>query len=128
LASGILSGKYRAGQEPPADSRFADRKNSPFLNQRWNDAALNVVEKLLPLAKAKNVTLSQFALAWTMQQPGVTSPIIGPRTLEQLQDNLKATEVTFTADELKAIDDIVPPGTHVSVYYEADFGPHQHRW
>lgn len=128
LASGILSGKYRSGQEPPAGSRFADQEKSPFLAQRWNDGALDVVEKLLPLAKAKNVTLSQFALAWTMQQPGVTSPIIGPRTLDQLQDNLKAVDVRFTADELTAIDAVVPPGTHVSVYYDADFGPHAHRW
>ncbi|MBW7895209.1 MAG: aldo/keto reductase [Opitutaceae bacterium] len=128
LASGILSGKYHAGQDAPAGSRFADMKQSPFLAQRWNEGALQVVEKLRPLAAAKNVTLSQFALAWTIQQPGVTSPIIGPRTLEQLEDNLKATDVRLTAEELKAVDAIVPPGTHVSAYYEADFGPHLHRW
>ena len=84
--------------------------------------------RLRPLAAAKGVSLSQLALAWVMQQPGVTTPIIGPRTLEQLEDNLKATTITLSAEELKAIDAIVPPGTHVSVYYEADFGPHLHRW
>lgn len=128
LASGILSGKYHAGQPAPVDSRFGDPNRSPFLASRWNDAALNVVEQLRPLAEAKGVTLSQFSLAWVMHQPGVTSPIIGPRTLEQLEDNLKAIDVTLTADDLKAIDAIVPPGTHVSPYYEADFGPHLHRW
>ena len=86
------------------------------------------MEKLIPLAEAKGLTLSQFALAWTMQQPGITSPIIGPRTLEQLEDNLKSIGVTLTDAELKAVDEIVPPGTYTSVYYEADFGPHLHRW
>ena len=86
------------------------------------------VERLRPLAEARNVSLSQFALAWVMQQPGVTSPIIGPRTLDQLEDNLHAIGLKLTADELGAVDAIVPPGTHVSVYYEADFGPHLHRW
>ena len=128
LASGILSGKYHAGQPAPAGSRFADADKIQFLNQRWNDGALNVVEQLRPLATAKGVTLSQFALAWVMQQPGITSPIIGPRTVEQLEDNLKAVDVHLAEDELKVIDAIVPPGTHVSVYYEADFGPHLHRW
>ena len=128
LASGILTGKYRAGQTPPAGSRFADAAKSPFLAQRWSDGSLDVVEKLIPLAEAKGVTLSQFALAWTMQQPGITSPIIGPRTLEQLEDNLKAIDIKLTVEELKAVDEIVPPGTHVSVYYDADFGPHSHRW
>lgn len=128
LASGMLSGKYRLGKEPPSGSRFADQKNSPFLAQRWNDGVLAVVEKLIPLAEARGISLSQFSLAWTMQQPGITSPIIGPRTLEQLEDNLKAIGVKLTEDELKAVDEIVPPGTHTSVYYDADFGPHPHRW
>lgn len=128
LASGMLSGKYRAGQEPPEGSRFAGLKDSPFLSQRWNDGSLAAVEKLLLLAAAKGLPLSQFALAWVIRQPGVTSPIIGPRTLAQLDDNLKAAEVTFTPEELAAIDAIVPPGTHVSEYYQAHFGPHPHRW
>jgi aryl-alcohol dehydrogenase-like predicted oxidoreductase len=128
LASGILSGKYRAGQAAPADSRFADAEKNQFLKQRWSDGSLAVVEKLIPLAEAKGITLSQFALAWTMQQPGITSPIIGPRTYEQLEDNLSAIGVTLTDAELRAVDEIVPPGTHTSVYYQADFGPHLHRW
>ncbi|MCF7687640.1 MAG: aldo/keto reductase [Cephaloticoccus sp.] len=128
LASGMLSGKYRAGQPAPEGSRFAETDKSPFLAQRWNDGALNVVEKLLPLAESKGVTLSQFALAWTLQQPGITSPIIGPRTLDQLVDNLKSLDVKLTAADLQAVDAIVPPGTHVSVYYDADFGPQPHRW
>ena len=127
LASGMLTGKYRAGQPAPQDSRFCDNKN-PFIASKWHDGSLDVVEKLMPLAEAREVSLSQFALAWNKQQPGITSSIIGPRTLAQLEDNLKAVELTLTEAELKAVDAIVPPGTHVSAYYEADFGPHPHRW
>lgn len=72
-------------------------------------------------------TLSQFALAWCMRRPGITSPIIGPRTLEQLEDNLKALDVRLGDEDYKKVDQIVPPGGMVAPYYEADFGPHQFR-
>ena len=57
----------------------------------------------------------------------MTSPIIGPRTMEQLEDNLGAVDVSFSDEDLAAIDEIVPPGQMVSPFYEADFGPHQYR-
>jgi aryl-alcohol dehydrogenase-like predicted oxidoreductase len=87
-----------------------------------------VIEPLTGLAKGKGVTLAQFALAWTVHQPGVTSPIIGSRTLDQLEDNLGALNVEFTADDLGKIDSIVPRGTHVAPFYEAQFGPSVYRW
>ena len=76
----------------------------------------------------KGCSLSQFALAWCAQQPGVTSPIIGPRTLDQLEDNLRALDVTITAEDRARIDEIALPGRMVSPYYEAEFGPHLYRW
>ena len=128
IGGGLLTGKYRAGQPIAPGTRFADKDMSPILRRRLTDASLAVVEKLLPLAEARHVPLSQFALAWVLHQPGVTSPIVGPRTLEQFEDNLKALDLKLSEAELKRIDEIVPPGTHTSPYYEADFGPHQHRW
>ena len=128
IGGGLLTGKYRRGQPPPEGTRFFDYEKNPFLARRWTEAALQVVEALQPLAAAKGCTLSQFALAWVMQQPGITSPIIGPRTFAQLEDNLKALDVTFTPEELKKIDELVPPGTFTAPYYEASFGPHPHRW
>ncbi len=128
LASGMLTGKYRVGQPAPEGSRFSDTSKSPFIAPKWRDGSLDVVEKLIPLAEARGVSLSQFALAWTIQQPGITSSIIGPRTIAQLEDNLKAIDIKLTTDELQAVDGIVPPGTHVSAYYDADWGPHSHRW
>ena len=86
---------------------------------------LETVEKL---AKAKGCTISQFALAWVAQQPGITSPIIGPRTMDQLVDNLGAADVKVTDEDRAQIDKVIPPGTDVVSYYNADFGPHQYHW
>lgn len=127
LAGGLLTGKYRRNTPPPADSRFADVANNPRLQARMTNDLFDVVEGLQPLAQAKGCTLSQLALAWCVQQPGITSPIIGPRTMEQLEDNLGVLAVPITAEDRAAIDALVPPGRMVSPFYEADFGPHHYR-
>jgi len=127
LAGGLLTGKYSRNAPPPTDSRFADVASNPRLQARMTSDLFDVVDGLQPLAQAKNCTLSQLALAWCVQQPGITSPIIGPRTMEQLEDNLGALTVTITAEDRAAIDALVPPGRMVSPFYEADFGPHQYR-
>jgi aryl-alcohol dehydrogenase-like predicted oxidoreductase len=62
-----------------------------------------------------------------MAQPGVTSPIVGPRTLDQLKDNLGAMSVQITDEDRRRVDAIIPPGNNVSPFYEANFGPHQYR-
>lgn len=107
LAGGWLTGKYRKGQEPPPDSRAAmgwiDLK-SPGGQKR-----LEAVERLLPLAQECGVTLGQFSLAWVLANPAVTSPIIGPRTSEQLQECLGAVEFRLTEDVLRKVDEVAPP-------------------
>jgi aryl-alcohol dehydrogenase-like predicted oxidoreductase len=126
LAGGLLTGKYKRGEEPPEGARFADTSN-PLYRRRLNDRIYDVVEGLEPMAQEKGVSLSQFSLAWCMQQPGVTSPIIGPRTMEQLEDNLAAAEITFSEDELRAINRVARRGDSVAPFYEAEFGPHPYR-
>jgi aryl-alcohol dehydrogenase-like predicted oxidoreductase len=128
LAGGLLTGKYSRDSRPPEDSRYANLDANPMYRRRMNDAIWDVIEGLEVIAKEKGVSLSQLALAWVMHQPGVTSPIIGPRTMEQLGDNLKAVDVTITDDDRTAIDRVIRPGTHVSPYYEADWGESQYRW
>lgn len=127
LAGGLLTGKYSRGGQPPEDSRFANWETNPMQRRRMNDRIFDVIEGLEPIAAAKEVTLSQLSLAWCAQQPGVSSAIIGPRTMEQLEDNLLAPDVRLSADELKAIDRVIRPGQMVSPFYEAEFGPHPYR-
>ncbi|HEY5475200.1 MAG TPA: aldo/keto reductase [Tepidiformaceae bacterium] len=127
LAGGLLTGKYSRSEPPPEDSRFANYETNPMQRRRMTDALFDVVEGLKPIADGKGATLSQLALAWCMQQPGVTAPIIGPRTMDQLEDNLKAAEIVLTDEDRRAIDRIIRPGQMVSPFYEAEFGPHPHR-
>jgi aryl-alcohol dehydrogenase-like predicted oxidoreductase len=127
LAGGLLTGKYSRGGQPPEDSRFANWETNPMQRRRMNDRIFDVIEGLQPIAEAKEVTLSQLSLAWCAQQPGVTSAIIGPRTMDQLEDNLLAPAVRLTEDDLKAVDRVIRPGQMVSPFYEAEFGPHPYR-
>jgi aryl-alcohol dehydrogenase-like predicted oxidoreductase len=127
LAGGLLTGKYSRNAQPPEDSRFADVANNPRLQARMTNDIFDVVDGIQPLADAKGCTVAQLALAWCMNQPGVTSPIIGPRTMAQLEDNLGALDVTITAEDRAVIDGLVPSGRMVSPFYEADFGPEQYR-
>jgi aryl-alcohol dehydrogenase-like predicted oxidoreductase len=125
LAGGLLTGKYQRGQEMPEGARFASANYQGA--RRLTERVYDVVEALQPLAAEKGCTLSQLALAWVMAQPGVTSAIIGPRTMEQLDDNLGAVNVELTEDDRKRIDRITRRGENVAPFYEADFGPHQYR-
>ena len=127
LCGGILTGKYRRDHMPEEGrwNKVADM--SPAIARRFHPGVFDVVEKLDPIAADKGCTMSQLALAWVLGRPGVTSPIIGPRTMEQFEDNLDALKVEFSEEELAHIDEIMPPGANVSPYYDADFGPHLHR-
>ena len=127
LAGGLLTGKYGRSTPPPAESRYGDVKKGSPQHKRMTEGAFDVIEGLEPLVSDKGCTMSQFALAWCVQQPGVTSPIIGPRTMEQLGDNLKALEVTITDADRAKVDELIAPGQMVSPFYEAAFGPHPYR-
>ena len=109
LAGGWLTGKYRRSEPAPVDSRLS--ASGVDLGAAEHARTFDAVEALQAIASAKGATLSQLALAWLLAQPGVTATIIGPRTPEQLQDNLKALDVTITDEDRAAIDRIVPPET-----------------
>ncbi|MGC9398418.1 MAG: aldo/keto reductase [Anaerolineae bacterium] len=128
LAGGLLTGKYRRDQKPPEDARYADVEGKPWMEKRLTPGVYDVVEALDPMAKEKGVSMAQLALAWVLRQPGVTSPIIGPRTMEQLEDNLGAVDVTFTDEDYARLDEVAPPGQMLAPFYDADFGPHEYRW
>ncbi len=128
LAGGFLTGKYRRGGAAPEDGRFGEGKHFRSGTLLNSDKGYDIVECLEELASSKGCTVSQLALAWTMHQPGITSPIIGPRTMAQLQDNLGAIGVEVTEADRKAIDKVAPPGRMTAPFYDAKFGPNPHRW
>jgi aryl-alcohol dehydrogenase-like predicted oxidoreductase len=126
LAGGWLTGKYRRGQDPPADSRMIrTRKMGGRFAQRFDtgrpevQARFDVVERLEKVAGDAGLPLPHLAVAFPLTHPAVTSAIIGPRTMDQLDDLLAGAEVRLDADTLDAIDDVVAPGT---ILDEADRG------
>ena len=125
MAGGFLTGKYRRGGERPKDARFQDESQHEDL---FSDRAYAILDVVVELAGKRGCTPGQFALAWCAQQPGITSPIVGVRTMEQLEENLGATEVQVSGEERARIDRVAPPGQAISLYYKADFGPHSFRW
>jgi aryl-alcohol dehydrogenase-like predicted oxidoreductase len=127
LAMGLLTGKYKREEEAPDNSRFADIGDNQIWQRRFATDFYDVTEGLESMVEEKGCTMAQLALAWCVQQPGVTSPIIGPRTMAQLEDNLGALDVTVTDDDRAKIDELSPPGRMITPFYEADFGPHQYR-
>lgn len=111
LARGILTGKYRKGEEFPAGSRAA-RNDKRIRQAELRDASLDVADALVMHCRRKEVSPSQFALAWCLANPIVSSIIVGPRTEEQFDDNLKALDVTITPEDEEFVDQLVPPGDH----------------
>ena len=108
LASGLLTGKYLNGI--PEGSR-ATLPGYEWLKGMLTDEARNKkVAQLKEIADDLEVSLAQFSLAWCMQIPGVTCPIIGPRTVEQTKDNMGALGVTLSPAEMKAVDELNPSG------------------
>jgi len=114
LAGGWLSGRYRKGTDMPASTR-AQRLPQRFdLSLPGNQAKLEAAEQLAVLAEKSGMTLIQLALAFVVQHPAVTAAIIGPRTMEHLEGQLTAADVTLDAAILDRIDEIVPPGTNLN--------------
>jgi aryl-alcohol dehydrogenase-like predicted oxidoreductase len=110
LEGGWLTGKYRRDAGNPKDSQRAEKWIGDLENPKFQKR-LDVVEQLIPLAEGKGIPLARFANAWALRHPAVTSVIIGPRTLEQLEDSLTVPEVRITDEEAATIDRMVPPGT-----------------
>ncbi len=118
LAGGWLTGRYRKGQATPT-SRRGERLPARYdLSIPENQRKLDAAEELAVLAEEAGIPLVHIALAFVAQHPAVTAPIIGPRTLEHLESQLGAAEVTLSADVLNRIDEIVPSGVSISRFDE----------
>jgi aryl-alcohol dehydrogenase-like predicted oxidoreductase len=114
LGGGWLTGKWRKGQDAPDSSRAQRLPHRYDLSMPENQRKLDAVEQLALLAEETGISLIHMALAFVMRHPAVTAPIIGPRTMEQLESQIGAAEVELSEEVLDRIDKIVPPGTTIS--------------
>jgi 1-deoxyxylulose-5-phosphate synthase len=109
LAQGVLTGKYRPGEPPPAGSRATSSKMNRFIKQWLTDDILEAVERLRPIAGEAGITMSQLALAWVLRRPNVAAAIVGATRPEQVHDNAAAADVVLSDDTMRAIDDALAP-------------------
>jgi aryl-alcohol dehydrogenase-like predicted oxidoreductase len=114
LAGGWLSGRYREGREPPPSTRAGRIPLRYDLTLPENRRKLGAAEAFARLAEEAGLTLIELAIAFVLRHPAVTSAIIGPRTMEQLESQLTATAVRLDDALLDRIDEIVPPGRNLN--------------
>jgi aryl-alcohol dehydrogenase-like predicted oxidoreductase len=105
LAQGVLTGKYRPGQAPPPDSRAANSDMNVAMNRLMDDAVLEAVDRLRPIADAAGLSMAELALAWVLRRPEVASAIVGATRPEQVHANAKASGIQLTPDTLAAIEE-----------------------
>ena len=106
LAQGLLTGRVRKGQA-------SDLRRTKMFQHMRDERRLDAVEQIIPVAEQAGLKLTHMAVAFAISHPGVTSAIIGPRTMEHLDDLLAGADVALSDDVLEQLDAIVPPGTDV---------------
>jgi aryl-alcohol dehydrogenase-like predicted oxidoreductase len=116
LAGGILAGRYDNGI--PDDSRGA--RSGQAFRERISQRGLEVARAVGEMAKARGLTTAQLALLWCMVQPGITAPIIGPRTLQHLESFLPVMEMTLSPEEIEQFDGLVHPGNAVADFHNTN--------
>jgi len=116
LGQGMLTGRVRKGQQN-------DLRRAPFLKAMSDERRLDAVEQFVPLAAEAGLPMTHLAMAFAIAHPGVTSALLGPHTMEQLDDLLAGLDVALTDETLDRIDEIVPPGTDVGTLDQAYLPP-----
>ena len=110
IAQGILTGKYRPGEQPPEGSRATDERGGADMIKRWlSDDVLKRVQQLEPLAKEAGLSMAQLAVAWVLQNDNVASAIVGASRPEQVTDNAAAAGLKLDDDLLSKIDEVIDP-------------------
>jgi aryl-alcohol dehydrogenase-like predicted oxidoreductase len=108
LAQGVLTGKYKPGQRPPADSRAADFRQNQFIKPFMeNERLLRRIQRLIPLAQENNCSVSQLVLCWVLRRPEVTSCIVGASKSRQLAENAEASGKKLSEETLRKMEEIV---------------------
>ncbi|MNN51141.1 L-glyceraldehyde 3-phosphate reductase [compost metagenome] len=118
IARGVLTGKYLPGQKPDADSR-AGRADRRMMETEFREESLVIAQQLKAHAEGRGLTPGQFATAWVLANPIISSVIAGPRTLAQFEDYFGAVNVAISAQEEALVDGLVPRG-HASTHGYTD--------
>ena len=130
LAGGFLAGKYTRDAERPKGMRLSE--SNDWANRHFKPEAFDVVEATIKLAEKKGRSNAQVAIAWCLHHEAVTSVLIGPKTVFQLNDLVKAREVSFSQAELQSLDSVSVAGQVIVPYYIddafADFRPNRFHW
>ncbi len=110
IAQGVLTGKYRPGEQPPAGSRATDDKGGARMIKRWlSDDVLERVQQLGPIADEAGLGLAELSVAWVLQNDNVSAAIIGASRPDQVTQNVRAAGVQLDDATLKAIDEVLDP-------------------
>lgn len=107
LGQGILTGKYQPGEPPPGDSRAAHERMNYFMDRAGDQALLERVQRLRPIAERLGITMAQLALAWVLREPNVASAIIGATRPAQVEENVAASGIELDDETLAEIDAIL---------------------
>jgi aryl-alcohol dehydrogenase-like predicted oxidoreductase len=117
LAGGLLSGKYRRGEDAPAGSRRASEWTEPPIYDE--DKLYDTIEAVVEVAEGRGVAPAQVALAWLLERPGITTVIVGARTEEQLADNLAAADLKLSAQETARLEEVSRPTLIYPFWHQA---------
>ncbi len=117
LGGGVLAGRYQETEKPPEGSRVARYGVQSYVGGRVSERGIDVAQKVTAIARERQLTPTQLALLWVKDQPGVTAPIIGPRTPAHLDDLLPVMEMTLDSETAAALDALVPPGSAVADFH-----------
>jgi len=100
LAEGVLTGKYKPGEAPPADSRAANESMNKFIDRKMSDETLEAVQRLAPIAEGEGISMVELALAWVLHQPFPVFPLIGPASVAELRSCVDALNLELTPEEV----------------------------
>jgi len=117
LAQGVLAGRYSSATDLPVDSRGALRGG--IYSERITQPGIEIGKRLVALAHEHDIPPAQLATLWVKDQPGITAPIIGPRTIEQLEHLLPVLDMTLSEDLAASCDRLVPPGSAVASFHNS---------
>ena len=125
LGGGWLSGKYKRDERPSGATRLGDNpeRGMEAYDRRGTARTWDVIEAVQQVAETRGVSMAEVALAWVTDRPAVTSTILGARTLEQLETNLRAADLTLTAEETAALD--AASDLHATDYPYGEMGVQQ---